>query len=349
MIFYRQRKIMLRYFRYLRLLIKSAFIPVKKRAVFFDTSHIAINRYLYSFLKMFQLMGYSVFIPLDSKTANTLSNTRGEFRYASRLISEKVIKFGKPPAEAIKFTKDKMSIAYFNEDQKGYRVPVCCYPWFYKNYKRFGELELNGDRKNSVFMSGNIDPKFYDRLSDAEIFSQLPSRKKTADFLRKSSYFYPVTNNGKLDAFIKDTLDSKVIIIDSSSDFRIDLEALPSLLQEFTFYLALPGILVPQSHNLTEAMLFGCIPVLHKEYAQLLDPPLESFKNAIVFNSLEELEALLPKIFELKAVQINQMRQQVREYYNIYLSPKAVTEKVLQSRGTIFIQAEQISLNKLKA
>ena len=344
MLFYRQRRSIIRHLRYLRVLSKSLFIPVAKKIIFFDTSEIAVNRYLYCFFKMFQLEGYTVFIPLDINTANILSNTKGEFKYASWLVNEKVIKFEKPSSAGLKIPKDRLSNAYYNDYEEGYHVPVCCYPWIYKNYDSFIGLQLKEDRKNSLFMSGNIDPRYYDSISDTPIFSKLPSRKKTADFLRSTNYFYPVKTNEELISLLNNSTDNKVIIIDSSKDFRIGLEALPFILQEFSFYLALPGILVPQSHNLAEAMLFGCIPVLHKEYAELLEPPLESFKNAIVFNSLEELSSIIPKIFALDDSQIKQLRQNAVTYYNRYLSPEAVVKKILQVPDKIFIQAEHLSL-----
>ncbi|AVR43838.1 hypothetical protein C7S20_00315 [Christiangramia fulva] len=347
MLLYRQRRKIIRYFRLMQVLVKTFFTPVNEKTIFFDTSEIAINRYLYCFLKMFQLEGYTVYITLDIKTANILCNTKGEFKYASWLISEKVIKFGMPSSAILEISKDRLSNAYYNQNKQGYRVPVCCYPWFYTNMSGFSNMELKENRKNSVFMSGNIDPRYYDSISDTPIFRKLPSRKKTADFLRNISYFYPVKNNEELNSFLNNSIDNKVIIIDSSQDFRIELETLPFILQKFLFYLALPGIVVPQSHNLPEAMLFGCIPIIHKEYAELLDPPLESFKNAIVFNSLGELKTIIEQAFELNDSEVKQIRQNVLEYYKKYLSPEAVVEKVLQGPERIFIQAERVSLIEL--
>ena len=348
MVFYNQRRNLMRYARYLRVVLKTAFIPKKDKTIFFDTSEIAINRYLYSFLKMFQLEGYSVFIPSDINTVNIITNSKGEFKYASWLLSEKILKFGKPAHCDMQFSKERLSNDYFNNKLEGYRVPICCYPWFYKNFDRLSNLKLKEKRKNSIFMSGNIDPQYYDSISDTKIFRNIPSRKKTADYLRNMAYYYPVKSKAGLSAYLEGPADHKLIIIDSSRDFRIELEELPLVLNRFNFYLALPGILVPQSHNLAEAMLFGCIPVIHKEYAGLLNPPLESFVNAIVFNSLEELETLIPEIFKLKDKKIEKMRKNVVTYYNDYLSPQAVVQNILDNPTKIFIQAEQLSLQILE-
>lgn len=345
MLLYRLRRKIIRYLRFQKVLLRSLFIPVKEKSIYIDITGIAINRYLYAFLKMFQLEGYSIFIPKNIDMVNILAKSEGEFRYASWLLKEKVVKFGKPKiTDLLEISKNNLSNDYFKDNTEGYRVPMCFYPWFYKNYELIRKLKLKEERKKSMFMSGNIDANYYDRLSNSQVFKNIPSRKKVADYLRNTNYYYPIKNSKKLSVFLENQTDNKIIIIDSSIDFRIGLKDLPSILNQFAFYLALPGIVIPQSHNLTEAMFCGCILVIHKEYAELLDPPLTSFHNAIIYNSLEELATLTPDIFKLKDFEIRQMRENVIAYYNTYLSSEAVVKHVLQNPAKIFIQAEHISL-----
>ena len=346
MLFYKQRRKAVRYYRYLTVLFQTSGYSAKEKKIFFDISKIAINRYLYSFFKMFQLEGYTVYIPKSTETANILCNDKGEFRYASWLLSEKVIKFGNPlGSEIIKFKKDQLSNEYFNAQISGYHVPMSCYPWFYKDYSRFKDLIVKEDRKSSVFMSGNIDDEFYDQISESKYFDTIPSRKKTAECLKHNPFYYRLKNKEELNKFLNGQIDNKIVIIDSSKDFRIDIDKLPDVLNKFSFYLALPGILIPQSHNLIEAMLCGCIPVIHKDYANLLTPPLESFHNAIVFGSLTELENLIKKLFQMEEIEIQRLRKNVLAYYNVYLTPEAVVKQVIKnSSKKIFIQAEHLSI-----
>lgn len=348
MILYNQRRRIIRYIKFLWVLTKSSFFPAKKKSVYFDVSEVSINRYLYSFFKMFQLEGYSVYVPRNIELANVLSKNKGEFKYASCLVSEGVVKFGKPSGmEPFTFSKDQLCNDYFNFEIEGYRVPMSCYPWFYKRYARFKNYRVNELRKHSIFMSGNIDDQYYDQISKNKLFETIPSRLKTADYLRKTSFFYPLRTAEELDVFLNGNVDKKVIIIDSSKDFRIPLDNLAYTLNQFSFYLALPGIIIPQSHNLMEAMLCGCIPVIYRDYANLLDPPLEPFKNAIIFSSLKELEDLVEKVFQMKAMDIQRMRSNVEAYYQSYLTPSAVVKKVIQNHSAkIFIQAEHLSFKR---
>lgn len=347
MIFYIQRRKIFRYFKYFYVILKVSFHPVNKKRIYFDVKGIAVNRYLYSFLKMFQLEGYTVFIPKNVDLANNLFDKKGEFKYASWLLDEKVVKFGKPlENKTLAFSRDRLSNDYYSPGRNGYHVPMSCYPWYYKNYSHIKEIRVSEKRKRSIFMAGNIDEKFYDKISHSNFFSKIPSRKRTADYLRNSSFYYRVRNGEELKNFINGNLDNKVILIDSSSDFRVPLDQLLFSLNHFYFYFALPGIIIPQSHNLMEAMLCGCIPVIHKEYALLLDPPLEPLKNAIFFNTLSELIELIEGLFSMEEKEIQRMRRNVLSYYLDYLSPKAVVQQVIESKPEkIYLQAEHISLN----
>ena len=349
MLFYKHRRKLIKYLRYLRVLFKISIIPVEDKTVFFDVTGIVVNRYLYCLLKMFQIEGYSVFIPRDINIANTISNTKGEFKYASWLISEKVVKFGRPAKPDLQFSRDQLSNDYFQNTkvENSFHQPMSEYPGIYKNkFYRSGDTEL--ERKNSIFMSGNIDAELYGRISNAGFFDIL-SRREVADYVLGKGYSYAPKTLGDLNKFVHNELDHKVVIIDTKNQFSIPIENLKSVLERFNFYLALPGILIPQSHNLVEAMSVGCIPVIHRRYAALMHPPLEDNTNCLTYSNLEELEVLIREIFKLNSSSIIELRGNVQEYFQKHLSPTAVVRKIEEGNfSKIYIQAEQISLNYLK-
>lgn len=337
---------MLEYFGYLKVLISSRFIKDREQVIFFDISSVAINRYLYSFLKMFQIAGYTVYIPKSRKTIKILNQNKGEFKYASWLLAEKVVKFGKPGKAMKEIEGHQLSNNYFSEKNShhSYQVPMSFYPWFYRNFHSIKLRAPSEMRKNSIFMSGNIDPKYYDKISGSKFF-KIPSRKKVAEALSRSDYYFPVHNKAEFENFINGNEDQRVIIINSEKHFRIELENLFEVLQKFRFYLALPGITIPQSHNITEAIFCKCIPVIHKEYACLMTPPLENNKTAFTYEDIDDLLKMVPNIFRLSENQIQNLQQNLSIYYRDYLSPEAVVNKVIQNGySKIYIQAEHISI-----
>lgn len=114
-----------------------------------------------------------------------------------------------------------------------------------------------------------------------------------------------------------------------------------------SFFLALPGILVPNSHNLTEAMASGCIPVIQDTYAKYLYPSLEDGVNAVFFKNLEELDGKIKILFYLNEDRLTEYRENIKLYYNSYLSPQAIVNIVTNRKlDKIFIQGEWISLQQ---
>ena len=334
--------------RFYKSLIISKFRSEGQKKVFIEIDEIALNRYLYSFIKFFKLKGYTVYIPKNKKVISTLNRKRGEFLYGSWILKEQV-KLGKPKKPDLVITREQLSNDYFGKaKENSYHVPMSEYPGIYRNGIRYNPDGFTGNRKWSVFMSGNIDAAHYKKISKAGYFD-IPSRRDVAEFIQAQQYYYETRSIDALRSFISGEPDHKVIIIDTSQQFRIPMNELKELLQGFHFYLALPGILIPQSHNLIEAMSVGCIPIIHKSYAELMHPILKHKETALIYNSLEELNDLILKSFNLEESQLDQLHENIFEYYDRHLSSSAVVKKVEQGDfSKIYIQAEYISLNILR-
>lgn len=347
MIFFQFRKALKQNIQYTWVLAKSSFHPVKKKIIYIDISEIAINRYLYIFLKMFHLQGYTIYLPRDKRIANVLGKKKGEFIYTSWLLSERIVKFKSIlSGNTNVLSAEKLSNKYFVDSvsPKNYHVPMGLYPAYYKDLRVFGQIEIDQKRKSSIFMSGNIDPQYYDQISASSNFNVL-SRKVVADFLSRQKYFLDVSSMNELHNYLQSEEDKKVIIIDTFKKFRIEFATLPNILKKFNFYLALPGIIIPQSHNLTEAMACGCIPVLQEAYGKLMKPALSHGKNAIFYQDLNNLNKACLDLFGLDNKEILRMRKQVLHYYEKNMSPKAIVQNVEEGNfDKIFIQAEHLSL-----
>lgn len=353
MVLYKQRKNIVAQVKYLNTLLKAYFIHNKKKIIYIDISTIEINRYLAALLQMLSIQGYTVFVPASKKTIKILNNSNGEFRYASWLLSDKLIKFGTPNeiiTGKISIPANKLSNDYFSDSgsDSDYHVPMCCYPAFYKQYDLIKKVDpYHSERKRSIFMAGNFDDKYYNRIDDSPFFNQ-PSRKKVVDFLKEKEYYNPMKSVSHLNNYILAEKENNVILIDTKVDFRIPFSSLLEYLVNFDFFLALPGITIPQSHNLIEAMACGSIPIIHREYAELMQPPLEHHKNALLFSDLDDLDDIISKTFLFQADLVNTIRENVVIYYFKFLSPQAIESKIIDPKiKKIYIQAEHVSLDYL--
>ncbi|SKB76394.1 hypothetical protein SAMN05660903_02459 [Salegentibacter salinarum] len=323
-------------------------VPKNQKKVFIEIDHITLNRYLYNFIKFFTLNNYTVYIPKNKRVISVLNQKKGEFVYGSWILKERV-RIGEPENADLVIGKNQLSNNYFRgKVGNSYHVPMSEYPGIYR-HGFFNEVEsIQLKRKRSIFMSGNIDAAFYNNISKAGFF-EIPSRSQVADFLKKKPYSLEFNNLLELKSFINEEADYKVVLVDTSKQFRIPLKELKNILQKFNFYLALPGILIPQSHNLIEAMSVGCIPVIHRTYAELMFPPLKNMETALVYDSWSELDEIILYSFNLEKSILNSLRENVLEYFSKYLSPGAVVKKIEENDfSTIYIQAEEESLTLLK-
>lgn len=360
MIFYRTRKALMRKilenYNYYKVLNLSSRTVQKEKSIFVDVSEIAVNRYLYNFLKFFQLSNYTVFLPKNKQIISQLCRNKGEFVYASWLIEEGIVKFiSENKFEGdIKLNKNQLSNDYFSSFFKNdfhkttYHVPMSEFPGIYHNSNWKVKSEKDLKRKQSVFMVGNIDRTYYENISKENIFD-IPSRRAVADFIYMQDYYKKMSSVLDIEKFIQSELDNKVLLIDTFSDFEIKGDQLKNILKKFDFYLALPGIIIPQSHNIIEAMSMGCIPILHKTYANLFRPVLQNNSNCIVYGSIEELNTILFKLSDFKKPQVIKLRNNVVAYYNEYLAPEAVVKQIKENDfSKIFIQAEEKSIYELQ-
>jgi len=354
MIFYKVRRkirkcLLENYWFYITIILtRFSSIPKKQKKVFLEIDELALNRYLYNFIKFFTLNNYTVYIPKNKKVISTLNRKKGEFVYGSWILKERV-RIGRPKIADLLISKNQLSNNYFGKTTKHtYHVPMSEYPGMYRN-GFFNDFEkIKRKRKRSVFMAGNIDVLYYNKISKAGFF-EIPSRVEVSKFLEVQSYYQSIESLKELRGFIDSKEDNKIILINTLNQFRIPLQDLKDVLQSFHFYLALPGIHIPQSHNLIEAMSMGCIPLLHRTYSNLMYPVLDHMETALIYDSLEELDELILYTFNLEESILNSLHENVQEYYNKHLLPLAVIKKIEKNKfSKIYIQAEEKSLALLK-
>jgi hypothetical protein len=318
------------------------------RTVLLDIKTNYFNRYLYMFLKFFHFEGYAVYMPLNPKLIYRVKNDP----YASYLLKERIVHFGKPSAKAriLRIDEHLISADYFSElrhhKENSFYVPMTQHPLMY-HFGFWNTPVTNRIRKKSLFMVGNFDPVAYRAIEKDGIFGLL-SRIAIYAYLEKQQLLCRIPSKNKLVDFLESKDDHKIILIDKL-DFNIPMNELRPLLSRFDFYFALPGMVMPFSHNIIEAMSVGAIPFLQEGYANLFKPPLITGLQAVTFKDINELEARLSYLLGLSPETTARMRENVWEYYRNYLTPHSVVKRIEEGKyENIYLQAEHYSVELLK-
>lgn len=107
---------------------------------------------------------------------------------------------------------------------------------------------------------------------------------------------------------------------------RIDSNDWLTILSQSDFFLGCPGIVMPPTHAVVEAMAVGTIPIL--QWPEFFTPFLKDSVNCIVFNDLKELTQRIKDILSAPQANIERLRENVITYYEEHLSPSAYIRKV---------------------
>jgi hypothetical protein len=220
---------------------------------------------------------------------------------------------------------------------EAYYLPYPPHPFFFLDQVPDASyLTLRStQRKIKIFFAGNVDQKLYSKGVLERFFSGIISRAKMLEHVQEKF---------KEEAIL--VTDDKVLyrILDSEHRLNkiiINVARTPQstwleILSRSHFFICLPGVSMPWSHNAVEAMSVGTIPII--QYNHLFTPPLEHMKNCISFGSYEEFDRAVSIALSLDEEQLIQLKNGVIEYYDTYLNTNRVVDKVtsfLDSPGTV--------------
>jgi len=321
--------------------------PIRKpgdKIIYVAMEHFPFGRYLYTLLKFFSIEGYKIYIRPSFRFYFAISQ---QFDNTHLLLKERIVYFAKPQKGiAITLNDKNVSPDYFNLLQPpingSYHVPMAQHPLMY-HHRHFDEpIKESTSRAFAIIMSGNFDHQFYDHINST-VFPNINSRLSVRNYLAKHM---DVKLPSNYNLIFGEQFERQVVIVDTKV-CNIPMPELRSKLAEFHFYLALPGILMPLCHNVVEAMSVGSIPIIQEGYAALLKPALNHGINAIIFTNLEDLIFKIEYAFQLDKTQVEQMHEQVLEYYKEYLTPAQVVRRIIASPiHTLYLPAEQNSVRK---
>lgn len=293
--------------------------------------------------------GFDVSLQRKFSTFNELLT--GEL-YLKYIIDEKIVCFSTNAAKgAIVMDDFNLSPHYFefllsqnNEEPNRFFIPITMHPIFYHRNTWNAPIE-HSKRKHSIFMAGNFNDELYGN-SNEKHFNVL-SRTTLYKILLQKGALTAIDSMDDLNRILDQEANHQCIIVNAEI-CRIPINALRSYLNRFSFFMACPGVAMPYCHNIVEAMSVGCIPLIQKEYALMMHPPLTHKVNAILFSSSEDIIETIQEIYSMNEAAIEVMSNHVKAYYNNHLTPTAVVNKIINStNSTFYLLAEQTSVGLL--
>jgi hypothetical protein len=350
------------YLEYLKVKRKSKLVNKKKtdKALIINVSNPEIyHRYLYGLLKFFSLEGYTIYFPsfnFQYFKQKVHTKFKPAYNYHQLIYQEGLISFEDVPKKIktiLELNKHNLSPDYFTNFFKkdlaktnSFHIPIGMHPKFYSENYWDKEITPLTDRKKSIFMVGNFRDSFYSGFSATPFKSD--GRINVIQHLKKENMLKEINSSLELNEFIKSKEDKDCIILDSNK-ISIDMAVLRELINNFYFYLALPGSVMPFSHNIIEALSVGSILIIHSEYAKMMSPKLEHLKNAIIYDNLPDLTNQIKLAYSLNEEQLINLRKNTKEYYDLHLTPKAVVNKITNGNyDVMYLLAEHLSVNILE-
>lgn len=311
------------------------------------------HRFFYLMLKFYKISGYNIYFPMSF---SMFRNLRNKDLYLSLLVKERnflSIRKKNLPKNRILIDDQMFSPDYFhsyfeeqNQEQNCFHIPMSFHPYMYHYNIWNHQVSFTKARKNAIFCYGNFDKKAY--LEIKKTTFKVTSRTEILSFFEKKENFILLENKEKtLQSLTSNEFDKKYVFA-TRENYSLAMEDVREVLSHFNFYLCCPGVVMPLCHNVIEAMSVGTIPIIEREYAEVMYPNLQHKIHAIIFEDLQHLDQILQtEIFTFSEQEISKMRNHILEYYNEYLTPTALIKhlnKSIQDKKLIYLQAEHRSV-----
>ena len=308
------------------------------------------DRHRYLMAHLFIQAGYFVYI-LDGISTEDYYNSDP---YANYVFNDKNIKF----ISAINEKMLGMIFCYDDEDMKSiaskfrisikmnYDVPegiesrgdIFPYLMHPNAYRINTASTANSLRKNKrnikILFGGNVAEGVYDKES-----FMLPGGLTRRGIVHALASHYSGTNRVRLvsdsDTFLKimHGVDGAQLIIFDATTARVGRGEWLPIVSSCEFFLCLPGVLMPMSHNLVEAMSVGTIPILN--YPEWLSPKPTHGVNCLTYSTIDELIQVVEYAFHAQPQEVERLRRGALEYHDNYLDPKSFLQSIENSHNNM--------------
>jgi hypothetical protein len=320
--------------------------PSSKPCVWLDINGNSYVRYSYTLTKYFELEGYQVYMRPNASFLLSLGDN-----YARLILQENKTWFSaKKPKHAIaafsdrekgnpdlKFISNDYFSSIYKKDETAYHIPIGLHPNMYRK-GTWNTPITPSERTASVFFAGNFDELEYKRL-EAENKFKMMDRVRIGTLIRS----LPNCRVPKTTEELMGNRHAGTIDIVDKANFTVPSNTLRQTIAKYYYFLACPGVAMPLSHNVYEAMSAGTIPIIHKAYAAMFSPALEHRINAFFYDDDTLLDAM-KEALQLPVELLQQMVLNVESYYANHLTPHAIVGELVNPKYRVcFLNAERKS------
>lgn len=293
-----------------------------------------MGRYSFILCQILKFSGFKVVVKLDPRYF------LNEVPYKQMLLSQDYIKVRNSnastrsvllqgPGKKQKQINFICSYKLIDEKIDAYYLPYTLHPRFYRSFADNTNFDSfrKSPRATRIIFSGNFERKLYNNKVLKDNFGWTISRVDMLDHI-KAHYaddvriIYAPSQKDFYKLLTVDHSKDKFIIAEVKTDPQDWLKILSS----GDFYLCLPGMGMPWAHNAFEAMAVGAIPII--QYNNLFNPPLIHLENCLSYNSFESFNEALELALNMKAEDVQRMKEQVIAYYEEYISTKQIIKRI---------------------
>jgi hypothetical protein len=293
-----------------------------------------MGRYAFVICQILKFSGFQLIVKVDPDFfAGNTPYKRMLSNQGFKLVRSTGLKSDSISFHVQKRKKKVLGLVYGNiapqHHPSSYPLPYPLHPRFYQEHLKpsYFETFQQQQRTTRIIFSGNFDRKLYSKPLLKERFPGTISRVEALDHILSGHASDPriVRSTTKEDLYRRLELKpvAQQFII---SEARTPDEDWLSILSKGDFYLCLPGVRMPWSHNAIESMAVGTIPIL--QYDALFYPPLEHLKNCISYHDYASLDDAIQTALAMDVLQVQQMKAAVLDYYNQHLATDQTIKRI---------------------
>ncbi len=207
-----------------------------------------------------------------------------------------------------------IDLDYFNPVPDSLRIPYHIHPLM----QRHPFKPEPGRIRHRILMYGQPDLEwapelirdYFGLLPRSEVFSHISSG--TFHWVRPADY-------ATLERLLSEPIEHPAAFLIDSRTCWIPADQWLRVLSSFDFFIATPGVSMPHSHNMIEAMSVGTVPVT--QYGRYLHPPLTIARDCMAFTDLDDLDGILEQLMIMEPAMIDRLRTGVAAYFAANVDP----------------------------
>jgi len=253
-------------------------------------------------------------------------------RRSRRLVGSNTVRVIEEGDDATPYLRCvRVSDDYYGKIVTGefFYYPYVMHPWVYALglHKRVVALRRS-PRRFRLFFSGVVNEGYSDRF-DFPIMTRPEVVECVLETFRADACV--VASRSDL-ATLRRTDRPIVLVVfrgdvtPMASNHFLPRERYLRMLAGSRFALCPPGVFMPHSHNLIEAMAVGTIPLIN--YPEFCRPTLTVGENCLAFSTPEQLCDAVRRALSAPEGEVQAMREAVSRHYDEELSPEGAARKL---------------------